>query len=399
MRSMPTTLQELMTPNRKPDDSIPSLDRVFPKVLGCLAIVIAALLLFYYAIRIPRGHPPRPPWVEIEQLSSALQAYKESKIQALADWESKFLYPPSMSELVVADRKIHFMRHLQAAYTNANYGVNETHFDNLREALRTPDKLATGSQPYTYKRANGEVAPLDLNTLDPAESLVFWLGGFPTPCKADGTPVASGQLFGFNKDRDSPFKRDALEQESTDPLRFRTSSYFDFRTEQLVDNDDDGWLEYLPQAPRDGTRNAPYVYFDAATYTAAATKEGVTPFDLVNLTGYPRHRDVTSPALAAEWGLAVPLAKSFDPAGKSPLTWQHERSFQILAPGKDGKYSAPVTGDLAAAMRITLFPTGDTYTKAGNYEAASRTSYSLEELDNLTNLGAYTLDEARQTAP
>jgi hypothetical protein len=391
-----------MTTNRKPADSIPSAGSDFKRSFGCLlACAFVLFVLYWLYIESRWGGPqsrPATTITEFEQLSSALQAYKEAKAQTLADSDSKFLFPPSMSELVVADRKIHFMWHLQAAFTNANYGVNETHFDNLREALRAPDKLGTGSQPYTYKNARGEVALLDLNTLDPAEALVFWLGGFPTPCRADGSPIAPNQLFGFNKDYDNPFKRDSEAQEKTDPLRFRTQSYFEFKPERLVDNDDDGWLEYLPQDAITGTRAAPFVYFDAATYTAAATKEGVTPFDLVNLTGYPRHRDVTSPALASEWGLAVPLAKSFDPTGKTPLTWQHERTFQILAPGKDGKYSAPITGDLAAAMRITVFPTGDTYTKAGNYEAGSRTSYSIEELDNLTNLIWGTLDEARQTA-
>jgi prepilin-type N-terminal cleavage/methylation domain-containing protein len=326
--------------------------------------------------------------VEIEQLSSAMNAYKEANVQ----------YPPSMSELVVADRKIHFMRHVQAAYTNANYGVTAAHFDNLRNNMRNVNALGTGSQPYTFA-LNGTATLIDLNTLDQAEALVFWLGGLPTPCKPDGTPVASNRLFGFNKDKDNPFKRDAATQEATDPLRFRTESKFDFKAERLHDNDNDGFLEYLPQAATAGSLAAPFVYFDADTYTRCTTAPGVSPFNITNQTGYPRFQDAAAPGLAAEWGMAVPLARTFDVTGKVPVAWQNEKSFQIIAPGKDGKYSSPVGGALDVAMRLAVFPTGETYTKAGGYKADSRTSYSLEELDNLTNLSKYTMDEARQTAP
>jgi prepilin-type N-terminal cleavage/methylation domain-containing protein len=325
---------------------------------------------------------------EIEQLSNAMNGYKEANVQ----------YPPSMSELVVTERKIHFMRHVQAAFTNANLGVTAAHFDNLRNAMRTVNGLGTGSQAYTFA-LNGSATLVDLNTLDQAEALVFWLGGMPTPCKPDGTPVASNRLFGFNKDRDSPFKRDAATQEATDPLRFRTNPYFDFKPERLADLDGDGWLEYLPQNPSGGSLIAPFVYFDADTYTRSTTAPGVTPFNITNQTGYPRFQDATAPGLAAEWGMAVPLARTFDVTGKVPVAWQNEKSFQIIAPGKDGKYGAPVSGALDAAMRLPVFPSGETYTKAGGYKADSRTSYAIEELDNLTNLGRYTLDEARQVAP
>lgn len=326
---------------------------------------------------------------EIEQLSSAMNAYKEASVQ----------YPPSMSELVINDRKMHFMRHVQVAFTNANYGTTVTDFNGLNSKMQAANGFGTGSQAYTFRNAGGSSQVLDLNTLDQAEALVFWLGGMPTPCKSDGTPVASNRLFGFNKDRDSPFKRDAVTQEANDPLRFRTNSFFDFKPERLSDLDGDGWLEYLPQNPSGGSLVAPFVYFDADTYTRSTTPPSVSPFNITNQTGYPRFQDAAAPGLAAEWGMAVPMARTFDVTGKIPVAWQNEKSFQIIAPGKDGKYSAPVGGALDAAMRLPVFPSGDTYTKAGGYKADSRTSYTIEELDNLTNLGRFTLDEARQVAP
>lgn len=328
---------------------------------------------------------------EIEQLSSAMQAYKEANVQ----------YPPSMSDFVAAkadERKVRFMRHIQVAFTNANYGMTVTDFNNLNSKMQSGG-FATGSQAYTFRNASGSSQVLDLNTLDQAEALVFWLGGMPTPCKPDGSPVHASKLFGFNKDRDSPFKRDSAAQEAKDPMNFRTPPFFDFKPERLVDSDNDGWLEYLPQAPSGGTLIAPFVYFDAASYTTLTT---ASPF-AINMLGYPRHNlnndGVMSQSLAGEWGMAVPLALAYDPSGKVPLRWQNDKSFQIIAPGKDGKYGAPVAGALDAAMRLPVFPSGDTYTKAGGYKAESRTSYAIEELDNLTNLGRFTLDEARQVAP
>lgn len=326
--------------------------------------------------------------VEIEQLHSALSAYKEAKFQ----------YPPSMAEAVVADRKVHFMRHLQAAFSNSNYGVTTAHFDNLRNQLRTANGLGAGSQPYTYRAADGSVLPLDLNTLDQAETLVFWLGGFPTPVKPDGTPLIAQKTFGFSIDRDSPLKRDAAQVEADNPLKLRTTAYFDFKPERLVDRDGDGWLECVPHGADKVPGSAPYVHFDADTFSRATTPPGKKPFDITNFTVYPRPDGPQAKELAARWGVAMPLAKQYDDSGKLPLTWMNERNFQIIAPGDDDMYSAPVTGDLAAALRLTVFPSGDTYTKAGGFSAAAKTNYSKEELDNVTNLTFKTLGEARDEA-
>jgi hypothetical protein len=323
--------------------------------------------------------------VEIEQLHNALSAYKEAKVQ----------YPPSLAEAVVTDRKIHFMRHLQVAFNNSNYGVTAAHFDNIRNQLRIPNGLGAGSQPYTYRAADGSVLPLDLNTLDQAETLVFWLGGFPTPVKPDGTPLIAQKHYGFNTDRDSPFKRDAAAMEGDDPLKLRTVGYYDFKQSRLVDRDGDGWLEYIPDSADKFPDSAPFVYFDADTYNASTTAPGVKPFDIKNLVGYPRAGDPQAKELAARWGVALPVAEQYNPDGTLPTRWQRDKSFQILAPGDDDMYSAPVTGDLAAAMRLTVFPSGDTYTKAGNYTAASKSTYSKEELDNLSSLTSKTFGEAR----
>lgn len=333
----------------------------------------------------PRGQLWNPAAMELEQLHNAMLAYKEKTGQ----------YPPCCAAGEGAkQRRVRFMRHLEVAFPNSRYGTSEAGFEMLREALRTPGKLGTDSQPYTYRKADGSASLLDLDTLDPAEALVFWLGGFPTPCDASAMPIAQQRTYGFNLDKDNPFRRDSVATESTDPMRFRDLGKMEFKQDRFADNDDDGWLEYLLQAHKEGTVAAPFVYFDSPTYVASTTPEG-QPFNIVNL-GYPRSGDPKAAELAAKWGLAFPLAEHYDVSGATPLRWRNPNSFQIISPGEDQVYSAPETGDLAAAIRFSVYPSGDTYQKADGF--TKRTSYSIQELDNFNNLGTVSLDEARQRA-
>jgi len=262
--------------------------------LGCFGVVVFAFLcLIVLPLAIKRGHPDPRAIIEMSQLHDAISAYKEKRVQ----------YPPCMAETDIDSRKVHFMRHIQVAFTNANYGVTSGNFDTLRNSIRTANGFGTGTQAYTFRAADGSVQLLDLNMLDQAEALVFWLGGMPTPCKADGSPVAAIRNFGFNKDSDSPFKRDSAVQEQSvqlGALVFRTDPFFDFRQERLFDNDNDGWLEYLPQASVGNTYTAPFVYFDSDTYNRGTTVPEVSPFNVVNLAGYPRDQDPQASKLAAE---------------------------------------------------------------------------------------------------
>jgi hypothetical protein len=290
---------------------------------------------------------------EVDQLGQAFRAYKEKYLT----------YPPSMANTDTNSRKAKFMRHVRTTYPSSAYGVRAVDFDKVRDYVQANYKV----------RAGEKVADLDLLQLDPAEALVFWLGGFPMPVGQEGTPIAPKKLFGFNKDFDSPLKR-VLAQEGNEPLATRSYLLFDFDQKRLVDQDADGWWEYLPTPPKNGAPVAPFVYFD-----------------------YDVHGDETKPAfvayptdaeLAAKIGTAVPLAAYFDPTGKAPTRWQNPSSFQILCGGLDGKYSSPKT-----SLRVTIFPSGRVYL-APNFSDPPG-NYDPEELDNLTNLVRSTLGEAR----
>lgn len=316
--------------------------------------------------------------VEIDQLSQAVQAYKEQLSS----------YPPSMSDAVAANRATRFMQHLRRIYPNSAYGVRPTDYTNLNDKVKAYYKILL---------PNGTRVNLDLDKLDQAETLVFWLGGFPTPSNimsnTTGTnsnpgpgPVANRRLFGFNVDADNPIKRSTGLQEGNDPLRTRTKQKYDFIDTRLVDNDNDGWWEYLPVDQKGGMVVAPYAYFDSDTYSSATGSS----------IGYPRHGDQFADALYQSWGLATPLAEYFDPSGTAPTRWKNSDSFQIISGGLDGVYTNVIGARPSEGQRITIFPTGYTY-MAPAYSAPPR-SYSDPELDNLTNLSRQRLDGARTEA-
>jgi prepilin-type N-terminal cleavage/methylation domain-containing protein len=322
--------------------------------------------------------------VELDQLSQAMQTYKESQIQ----------FPPSMSNISWTDRRTAFMRHVQLAFPNSAYGTSVANFD----ALRTKINLNTTPTNWNYNYVtNNSVQQLDLNTLDQAEALVFWLGGFPTPVNpGNKAPIAGRRLFGMHRDPDNPFKRDTLTLEAQEPLRYRTEPLFGFDETRLVDNDSDGWLEYSPLSPKSGAATAPFVYFDGLTYASSA---GITTTAMKHFC-YPRLSDTTSASskaanLANQFGVAAPMALYLDPAGVNPTSWAKDTGFQIICGGLDGAYSSAAS-DLAKSQRVPIFPTGYVFDSGSNYKTQGY--YAKQELDNLTNLSNKPLEAARSEA-
>lgn len=312
--------------------------------------------------------------VEVDHLSQAMQAYKERQIQ----------FPPSMTNLSITDRRLAFMRHVQIAFPNCAYGTSIANFNTVASNI-------SGAWAYNYLNASGSAAGLNLNTLDQAEALVFWLSGFPTPYNAaTKLPVAGRKMFCFHRDSDNPFKRDASNVEGLEPLRFRTDPNFQFDPLRLVDNDQDGWPEYVPVTPSTSTPTAPYVYFDGDAYSDSVNHS------TIKHCGYPRITDAaispTAANLASQWGVAAPMALFFDPNGTNPTRWAKDTSFQIVCAGLDGLYTTPVTS-LTDGQRIPVFPSGQVYLAPSGYSTQS--FYTNAELDNLTNLANNSLDQAK----
>ncbi len=341
--------------------------------VACLVIIFGAIFIAASAVWIglqPAGHPHRP-IVEIGQLQTAIQSYKEKHLQ----------YPPCLAEVNVQNRKVQFMRHVQVAFSNSNYGTLPEKFDRLNDAIQNG---VDGGQGYNCRdELNGQIVPLDLNRLDAAESLVFWLGGFPTPADARiSPPFANRRLFGFHRDQDRPFYRDTELMEKKDPLRYRTEPFYQFDETRLVDNDGDGWLEYSMMPQIGDARTPPFVYFDAETYQASSKQ-----VESIGSVRYP-----IGGALAQQWGQAAPYLAAFDPSRPTEALWANPESFQIVTAGFDGLYSWPPDERLAE-LRLVVIPSGEKYHSL-NGKPFQPIAVGEPEEDNFTNLSANTIGEA-----
>ena len=305
--------------------------------------------------------------VEIGQLQTAMQAYEEKHEE----------FPPCLAGVTASDRKVRFMRHLKKAFEHSAYGDFEQAFDRLNAQVQSG---FNSLQAYNFKDANDTIRPLDLTSLDAAESLVFWLGGFPTPYNPQTKlAMANRRIFGFHRDADDPMRRDAAGTEGLDPLRYRTEPFYQFDETRLSDVDDDGWFEYLPRPQAGGSIVAPFVYFDAKCYVDSGAKP-----DLLGTVRYP-----ADAMLAKQFGFAVPYAASFVPS-TSAVTWHNPKGFQIVCGGLDGMYDTPA--ETGVEKRIVVVPAGNVYRLPDDDLSA----LSIEEGDNLTSFSSNTLDGMRQ---
>ncbi len=113
--------------------------------------------------------------------ASRLQESVAAEIAAMSAELAKFpkagkSVPPSMSN--DAQRwKSDFVNFIYNRWGEQGSQGNPEDFELVNAKIQTGG-LGLG---YNYKNRAGTLAALDLYTLDQAEALVFWLGGFPTP--------------------------------------------------------------------------------------------------------------------------------------------------------------------------------------------------------------------------
>ncbi|MCE9605633.1 MAG: hypothetical protein K8U03_12130 [Planctomycetia bacterium] len=321
------------------------------------ALVILLLLAYVRNIILSCGHPYYAQ-TEISQLHSAMRGYQERYGE----------FPPCLADASLVARQERFMKHLATAFPGSAYGKTVQDYQRLRERLlSTP---APDEQAYLFINRSGQPEPLNLDMLDPAESLVFWLGGFPAPFDAEKYTDRKS-LFGFHRDRDNPFRRDSLQAEGSDAFRFRTDPLHDFRNEGFTDNDADGWLEYSLYLSATEELNTPVVYFDAATYQASSQHAA-----LLGTVRYP-----ADGTLVKAWGYAIPYLEKFSPAQPETAVWREADSFQLIDAGKDNRYGPSAHPD---TRRMVELPSGRTYTTVypGPYVESE---LSAEEKDNRTS--------------
>ncbi len=200
----------------------------------------------------------------------------------------------------------------------------------LRRAF--PRYPASGADPYTQLKsdlkseswASSTDPKIDLDTapLDPAEALVFWLGG---------RPDANGRLRGFSTDKENPF----LPPSEGGP---RTDALFDFEEERLVITTSSNVIDYLRYYPSVSgaiDADAPFVYFRASEYGTDAAKLAHSVGENVTVMPYVNNRNTSSPEYA------------------------NPESFQILSAGMDNLYGTVIdtsTGSPPAPPESPFYP-------------------------------------------
>ncbi len=180
--------------------------------------------------------------------------------------------------------------------------------------------------------------------LDPAEALVFWLGGYSAP---PGT--SSSKLLGFRADPSNPFVALPIDPQLINSGGW-TKPKFDFVQTRLVDQDGDGWYEYLPP-----NSNVPYVYFDARSYDAApvANPPKYVAFD--------------------KQSAAIPYSRTEN--GQFTGEYVEPKTYQIISAGQDSSY-----GSLETSVRRG-YPDAMGYATTG------------EDNDNITSFSEGTLED------
>jgi prepilin-type N-terminal cleavage/methylation domain-containing protein len=327
--------------------------------------------------------------LEINDMSRALQEYKD-KYGAFPPCHNYDVVGGGAGSVEEAARN-RIQRHVAQAFPryrrDADGDGDYADYDDIRTDILTATTDLAGT--FTSGR--------DINNLDPAEALVFWLGGLPARfADATGDATTSGtQLIGFAQDPANPFQH----EDATTGQPQRTTPY-PFDTAELTDNDADGWYEYTPESVMlVAATPAPYVYFDSASYkgwyqpngagnnpaggSGKAPPTGVTS---VPLYGYPS-TTLTNHGLsgnAALWGVAWPMWEDGGNNDAYP-EWEQPNGFQIICCGLDGAYTG-AGGD--AELGPATFPEipGDT----------GATPDYQPMLDNLTSFTEGTLESERE---
>jgi prepilin-type N-terminal cleavage/methylation domain-containing protein len=202
----------------------------------------------------------------------------------------------------------------------------------------------SGTPAQQWRKVNA--ADFDPRRLDPAEAIVFWLGGFSIAPGEDST-----KLRGFSANASLPFEGPAQTK--------RINGLYEFNEERLVDRDRDGWYEYVPSGNIGAGNGPPYVYFNSRSYAnLVIDNNGTLDPNKAPMVRYPKADSTQEPL----WGFATPYRSS-----EGPKAWVNPKKFQILSASLDGTYGNTV----AATQGPKAFPGGDKYETA--------------DLDNLTN--------------
>jgi len=261
-------------------------------------------------------------------------------------------------------------------FTNVTAVVNHVAQGYPRNTFQVGRWLRTPTNPLNLQ---------DPTRLDPAEALVFWLSS-------------------LKKNPRNPFTGAGEDQ-----------VYYTFKTEQLIDIDEDGWPEFASTHAQD----VPYIYFDGrvqnsrnggASVCAYAWAVYPSPWSPIYPTPNTNNlrpdyvgRDFTRfpfPIAASGFVFGItrpyrsntlvsnPFTYPHDSQAANPLNpteWMEPGKFQILCPGLDGNFG---TDNLVGGNLIwKQYPTP-------NYYDAAVNGVFSDDTDNIASFGEGTLGDS-----
>ena len=338
-------------------------------VIAILGILVGLLAWGVNAARI--AILKRAQTAEIANLASAVEAYRAKNGD----------YPPDGSSWPIVEA------HLRKAFPNIL--ITELNILNPANSANNSyvrnDNDLTGTHPY-----GGRV-------FDPAEALVFFLGGFSSDPQKPLT--GPGGPFTLNPDQPNP-------KGLNNPYYFmyntqRENGFFEFKTGRLttvnrldgkgmVSYDEDavpgGYAQgvsgdllpvYIGNGPTIAQGGVPIVYFDSRTYVVGGTYHNF----------YVPGQVSNSPNCARPF-LSNEVNSSFSGSPK-PLRFANDRTFQLLNSGYDKLYGCQSVASAISSNALYLFssPGGNAcqLTPTGFYAPPSPSPirYYLNDFGNL----------------
>ena len=313
---------------------------------------------------------------DINQLNTAVETFKG---------ESGGAYPPTWGTFIgetpqqKQQRIQRFLAKRFPRFTGGYAGMRAQISLSTKVLVVAANASNPGSITLTASSTGNAASDggLDINYLDPAETLVFWLGGIPNP-------TAETKLAGFRSDATSPFldpQNPSINPTDPNTLTGRSAPSFPFQASRLVDRDGDGWWEYLHAGAKVADNPPPLVYFDNLVYLQGALYPQTGP------SGFNPSQD--QQALASNaliWGHICPYANEGPATGKPVLTWMNSQKFQIISCGLDGQLDENMTSTNMSTsppyFPLEYFPSG--------------LNFAEQDYDNLTNFSEGRLGDAFQ---
>lgn len=203
--------------------------------------------------------------------------------------------------------------------------------------------------------------------VDPAEALVFWLGGFSSdprhPFTGKGGPIATlpGPVYAINPDRNTgmfEFDEGRLTQDVVGGALWSTDEVV-LHGRPVADVDQ--FPVYLVKK-----RQHPFVYFDSNTYLGMGSPPAPSPilppvYPPVAFAGTTKIRGIATPYRSDKPRAPTPL----DPV---PFDWVNKSTYQIVSAGLDGHFGS---GNL-----LHRFPSGFNYRSPGDGDDDNISNFS-----------------------